>query len=78
MATTGKTETGKNEISAFIMMKDQVTPVRKIHTYGMRASDTAELRFEDAKAELLGARGRGRIDSGDVTATRNATVTVLP
>jgi alkylation response protein AidB-like acyl-CoA dehydrogenase len=41
MATTGKTETGKNEISAFIMMKDQVTPVRKIHTYGMRASDTA-------------------------------------
>jgi alkylation response protein AidB-like acyl-CoA dehydrogenase len=60
MATTGKTETGKNEISAFIMMKDQVTPVRKIHTYGMRASDTAELRFENAKAELLGARGRGR------------------
>ena len=60
MATTGKTETGKNEISAFIMMKDQVTPVRKIHTYGMRASDTAELRFEKAKAELLGGRGRGR------------------
>jgi alkylation response protein AidB-like acyl-CoA dehydrogenase len=42
------------------MLKDQVTPVRKIHTYGMRASDTAELRFEKSKAELLGARGRGR------------------
>ena len=41
-------------------MKDQVRPVRKIHTYGMRASDTAELRFENARAELLGARGRGR------------------
>jgi alkylation response protein AidB-like acyl-CoA dehydrogenase len=60
MATTGKTDKGKNEISAFIMMQDQVTPVRKIHTYGMRASDTAELRFENAKAEMLGARGRGR------------------
>jgi alkylation response protein AidB-like acyl-CoA dehydrogenase len=60
IATTGRTDTGKNEISAFIMMKDQVTPVRKIHTYGMRASDTAELRFENAKAEILGQRGRGR------------------
>ena len=60
MATTGKTEKGKNEISAFITLKDQVTPVRKIHTYGMRASDTAELRFENSKAELLGERGRGR------------------
>ena len=60
MATTGRTEKGKNEISAFILMKDQVTPVRKIHTYGMRASDTAELRFENSKAELLGERGRGR------------------
>ncbi|MEY2556678.1 MAG: hypothetical protein QOE34_103 [Verrucomicrobiota bacterium] len=60
MATTGKTDKGKNEISAFIMMQDQVTPVRRIHTYGMRASDTAELRFENAKAEMLGARGRGR------------------
>ncbi len=60
MATTGKTDKGKNEISALIMMQDQVTPVRKIHTYGMRASDTAELRFENSKAEMLGARGRGR------------------
>ena len=60
MATTGMTEKGKNEISAFITLKDQVTPVRKIHTYGMRASDTAELRFENSKAELLGERGRGR------------------
>ncbi len=60
IATTGQTDKGKNEISAFIMMKDQVTPVRKIHTYGMRASETSELRFENAKAEILGERGRGR------------------
>ncbi|HEY2801992.1 MAG TPA: acyl-CoA dehydrogenase family protein [Chthoniobacterales bacterium] len=60
MATTGQTDKGKNEISAFITAKDEVTPVRKIHTYGMRASDTAELRFENSKAELLGERGRGR------------------
>ncbi|MEP6975908.1 MAG: acyl-CoA dehydrogenase family protein, partial [Spartobacteria bacterium] len=60
IATTGRTEKGKNEISAFIMMKDQVTPVRKIHTYGMRASETSELRFTDSKAEILGERGRGR------------------
>ena len=60
IATTGRTDAGKNEISAFIMMKGQVTPVRKIHTYGMRASDTAELRFDNSKAEILGERGRGR------------------
>ena len=60
IATTGRTDAGKNEISAFIMMKDQVTPVRKIHTYGMRASETSELRFNNSKAEILGERGRGR------------------
>ncbi|HEX3817391.1 MAG TPA: acyl-CoA dehydrogenase family protein [Chthoniobacterales bacterium] len=60
MATTGQTDKGKNEISAFITRKDEVTPVRKIHTYGMRASDTAELRFENSRAELLGERARGR------------------
>ena len=60
IATTGRTETGKNEISAFIMMKGEFTGVRKIHTYGMRASETSELRFENSKAEILGDRGRGR------------------
>jgi alkylation response protein AidB-like acyl-CoA dehydrogenase len=60
IATTGRTEAGKNEISAFIMMKDQLEAVRKIHTYGMRASETSELRFTNSKAELLGERGRGR------------------
>ena len=66
MATTGKTEAGKNEISAFVMMKDQVTPVRKIHTYGMRASDTAELIFEDCEIpleNLVGKEGDGFIDA---------------
>jgi alkylation response protein AidB-like acyl-CoA dehydrogenase len=60
IATTGRTEAGKNEISAFIMMKGEFTGVRKIHTYGMRASETSELRFDNSKAEILGERGRGR------------------
>ncbi len=60
IATTGRSEKGKNEISAFITMKDQVEGVRKIHTYGMRASETSELRFNNSKAEILGERGRGR------------------
>ena len=60
IATTGRTEGGKNEISAFIMHKGEFTGVRKIHTYGMRASETSELRFDNSKAEILGERGRGR------------------
>jgi alkylation response protein AidB-like acyl-CoA dehydrogenase len=60
IATTGRTDAGKNEISAFIMMKGEFEPVRKIHTYGMRASETSELRFTNSKAEILGERGRGR------------------
>src|SRR6185503_2039273 len=35
----------------------------KIPTYGMRASDTAELRLERAKGELLGKRGEGRFQA---------------
>jgi alkylation response protein AidB-like acyl-CoA dehydrogenase len=60
IATTGRTDAGKNEISAFITKKGEFTGVRKIRTYGMRASETSELRFEDTKAEILGERGRGR------------------
>ncbi len=60
IAVTGTTAEGQKELSAFLVAKDQVQIVRKIPTYGMKASDTAELRFERAKAELLGERGRGR------------------
>ena len=61
MAATGVTAKGKKEISAFLVERDQVRGVRKIPTFGMRASETSELRFENARAELLGTeRGRGQ------------------
>ena len=60
MARTGTTAGGKKEISAFLVRKDQVHPVRRIPTHGMRASETSEIRFERAQAQLLGERGYGR------------------
>ena len=60
MASSGKTAAGKNEISAFLVLKDQVQPIRKIPTFGVRASETSELRFRQAQGELLGPRGRGQ------------------
>lgn len=61
MAATGVTATGRKEISAFVVERDQVKGIRKIPTFGMRASETSELRFDDARAELLGTeRGRGQ------------------
>ena len=60
MARTGKGSDGKPEISAFIVGAQHRHVVRKIHTYGMKSSDTAEIRFDRAPAELLGQRGKGR------------------
>jgi acyl-CoA dehydrogenase len=60
MAKTGMTDKGKKEISAFLMEKKHVKPIRKIYTYGMKASDTAELRFEKGAAEILGEPGHGQ------------------
>jgi alkylation response protein AidB-like acyl-CoA dehydrogenase len=60
LAKTGTTPDGQKELSAFLVHKDQVQVVRKIPTYGMKGSDTAELRFDHARAELLGERGQGR------------------
>ena len=60
LAKTGTAANGQKELSAFLLPKEQVQLVRKIPTYGMKASDTAEIRFEHAKAELLGQRGHGR------------------
>jgi alkylation response protein AidB-like acyl-CoA dehydrogenase len=60
LARTGTTPNGAKELSAFLVHQEQVQVVRKIPTYGMKASDTAELRFNRAKAELLGERGHGR------------------
>jgi alkylation response protein AidB-like acyl-CoA dehydrogenase len=60
IAVTGTKPDGAKELTAFLVNKDQGRVVRKIPTYGMKASDTAELRFDHAKAELLGERGQGR------------------
>jgi alkylation response protein AidB-like acyl-CoA dehydrogenase len=60
IAVTGTKADGAKELSAFLVDKDQVRTVRKIPTYGMRASDTSELLFEHSKAELLGDKGQGR------------------
>lgn len=60
IAVTGSAASGSKELSAFLVNKDQVQVIRKIPTYGMKASDTAELRLERARGELLGDRGQGR------------------
>ena len=60
IAVTGTKTDGAKELSAFLVDKDQVRTVRKIPTYGMRASDTSELLFEHSKAELIGEKGQGR------------------
>jgi len=60
IALTGTKSDGAKELSAFLVNKDQVRSVRKIPTYGMKASDTSELSFEHAKAELLGDKAQGR------------------
>jgi len=60
MAVTGTNAQGKKEITSFLVEKKHVIPVRKILTYGVKSSDTAELRFDKAPAELLGERGHGQ------------------
>lgn len=60
MAVTGQTAEGRKEISAFLVNRSEIIPVRKVPTSGLRASDTAEFKLVNAKAELLGARGTGQ------------------
>jgi alkylation response protein AidB-like acyl-CoA dehydrogenase len=60
IAATGQTDKGRKEISAFLVERAQVEPVRKVPTCGLRSSETSELRFTDARAELLGVRGGGQ------------------
>ena len=59
-STAGLSNDAKPEISAFIVGAQHRQVVRKIPTYGMKSSDTAEIRFDRAPAELLGRRGKGR------------------
>ena len=60
MAASGVTDKGRKEISAFLVEKSQVKPLRKVPTCGLRASETSELEFAKARGELLGARGTGQ------------------
>lgn len=59
IATTGVFDNGRKEISSFIVQRKHVQPVRKIPTYGMKSSETSELKFEEAEAELMGECGAG-------------------
>jgi alkylation response protein AidB-like acyl-CoA dehydrogenase len=60
IAASGTTDKGKKEISAFLVEKSQVKPLRKVPTCGLRASETSELKLVKARGELLGARGGGQ------------------
>ncbi len=60
MAASGITEKGRKEISAFLVEKSQVKPLRKVPTCGLRASETSELKHVKARGELLGSRGGGQ------------------
>jgi len=63
MAVTGDRDGGRKEISAFTVLRDQVQVVRKIPLYGVRASETHELRFDGAEGKLLGEKGRGQANA---------------
>ena len=60
MATTGTTAKGKKEITAFLVERAQIQPVRKVPTCGLRASETSEFKLVNARGELLGTRGAGQ------------------
>ncbi len=60
MAASGLNEKGRKEISAFLVEKSQIRPVRKVPTCGLRASETSEFHLVGARGELLGARGSGQ------------------
>ena len=60
MAATGTTDKGKKEISAFLVERSQIKPLRKVPTCGLRASETSEFKLVRARGELLGARGTGQ------------------
>lgn len=60
MAVTGKDEKGKKEFSAFWIETKDITPVRKVKTSGVRASNTSEFYLKKVRGELIGERGRGQ------------------
>jgi len=60
IAVTGTTEKGKKEFSAFWVETRSCTPIRKVRTAGVRASNTSELKLERVRGEMIGARGTGQ------------------
>lgn len=60
MAVTGKDEKGKKEFSAFWIETKDITPVRKVKTAGVRASNTSEFFLKGVRGELIGTRGEGQ------------------
>jgi len=60
IAVTGVKENGKKEFSAFWVETKNCTPIRKVRTSGVRASNTAELKLERVRGEMIGARGTGQ------------------
>lgn len=60
MAASGTAEQGRKEISAFLVDRREIEPVRKVPTCGLRASETSEFRLVKARGELLGPRGAGQ------------------
>jgi alkylation response protein AidB-like acyl-CoA dehydrogenase len=60
LAVTGTTEKGRKEFSAFWVETKDCTPVRKVKTAGVRASNTSELKLDHVRGELIGARGTGQ------------------
>ena len=60
MAVTGTTEAGKKEFSAFWVETKDCTPIRKVKTSGVRASNTSELKLDRVRGEMIGARGSGQ------------------
>jgi alkylation response protein AidB-like acyl-CoA dehydrogenase len=63
MAITGRDEKGKKEFSAFWVTTADITPVRKVPTTGVRASNTSEFFLKNVRGELIGRRGRGQADA---------------
>jgi alkylation response protein AidB-like acyl-CoA dehydrogenase len=58
--TDGERKNVRKEISAFLVDKSQIKPLRKVPTCGLRASETSELKLVKARGELLGERGGGQ------------------
>lgn len=60
MAVTGTDAKGRKEFSAFWVHTKDTTPMRKVPTAGVRASNTSELKLHNVHGEMIGERGSGQ------------------